>query len=268
MKNKLCAVIVILFFSFLSSIEITRPFYGILLEKAFGQDDLLKLETLENADLLSDLVIIPEKVENRDELILMVERINGIDRPLLKLLTNQGVKVRLFEGKLTDEPLLYYLKWQKPRGWDQDVTWEKVPGSGGSWLISAKIGASMQGSGHSSINLELHEIGHTIFKVLKTNPSLAEDFQEVWHEEVNNIFPDKEYFINYSSEYFAEMFAYYYYSERSNAKMKYRAPKTYQFFVSLPSLNMKSFNHQFFHSMNPLIKPRFFALSNYDIHWS
>ncbi|WP_170287579.1 anthrax toxin lethal factor-related metalloendopeptidase [Aquibacillus halophilus] len=244
--KKILFYLIVLLFLLLPFIDVTKPFSGIILQKAMGNEDLHHIQKLRNSDLLDELIVIPEKVKDKDSLINMVRRINSIDRPLLELLVNQGVKIRLFEGNLTDEPLLYHLKWEKPRGWKKDVTWEDVPGSGGSWLISAKIGASMPGNGHGSINLELHEIGHTVFNLIMTNPDYTKEFQSSWEQEVHEMFYSEQYFINHTSEYFAEMFAYYYYSEESAAIIKLKAPKTYKFFRELKSLNFNKIPRNFY----------------------
>ncbi|MDL4839727.1 anthrax toxin lethal factor-related metalloendopeptidase [Aquibacillus rhizosphaerae] len=240
--KRIRVMVIILFFSFLPYVEITRPFNGIMLQHAKGNQDLLQLQSLKNADLLYKLIIIPEKLTDTKSLSNMVNRINRIDRALLEMLVDQGVKVRLFEGKLTDEPLLYYLKWDQPRGWKRETTWENVPGSGGSWLVSAKIGASMPGKGHSSINLELHEIGHTVYHVLMNDPSYATKIQHAWNKEVEFMFSGQDYFVNYPSEYFAEMFAYYYKNKRTNAIIKLKAPVTYELFNEFSSITFTNFD--------------------------
>ncbi|MCT2537322.1 toxin [Aquibacillus koreensis] len=238
-------IVIILFFSFLPYVEITKPFHGIMLNQAKGYEDILQLQTLTNADLLYRIIVIPERINDPKSLSNMVERINRIDRPILEMLEEQGIIVRLFEGKLTDEPLLYYLKWDNPRGWETKVTWEEVPGSGGSWLISAKIGASMPGSGHGSINLELHEIGHTVYRLLMTDPSYIVDIQHVWNQEVNIMFPENEYFQTYATEYFSEMFAYYYMNEQSRDLVKEKTPLTYELFNRFKTLNTNNINRYF-----------------------
>ncbi|WP_158633981.1 anthrax toxin lethal factor-related metalloendopeptidase [Radiobacillus deserti] len=227
-------------------IDITKPFHGIMLEQAKGKEALYPIYKLDNSDLLKSLIVIPEIVENVNALIPMVKRINSIDRPILELLVDQGVKIRLFEGSLTDEPLLYYLKWEKPRGWTKDVTWEDVPGAGGGWLISAKIGASVPGNGHGSINLELHEIGHTVYQLLSTSSQHRTSMNRLWEEEVSSMFPDQSYFETYTSEYFAESFAYYYCNERTRKKLHQLAPNTYQFFQQFHSIDLSHIDSYFF----------------------
>ncbi|WP_077621786.1 anthrax toxin lethal factor-related metalloendopeptidase [Sediminibacillus massiliensis] len=231
---KHCKVVfIVIIFIIIPFSDFTRPFQGIVLQKAMGNEKFHQVRNYANYDLLDKLVIVPERAKSTKALIGMLGRINSIDRSVLDMLTHQGVKIRLFEGRLTDEPLLYYLKWQEPRGWNHDITWSEVPGAGGSWLVSAKVGASEKGSGHGSINLELHEIGHTVYRILNSSNDYANRLKDIWLTEVESMFPDKAYFQDYPSEYFSEMFAYYYYSEESVERIKAKAPETYCFLASL-----------------------------------
>ncbi|WP_175559204.1 anthrax toxin lethal factor-related metalloendopeptidase [Sediminibacillus albus] len=239
-------IAIILLFLFIPFVDITRPFHGMMLQKAQGGDKVSRLQNLENYDVLDQLIVIPQNPSNPDAIVAMVERINQIDRPVLELLASQQVKVRLFEGNLTDEPLLYYLKWQKPRGWEQDISWQDVPGSGGSWLISAKIGASNPGSGHGSFNLELHEIGHTVYRLLMSEQKYARRIKRIWNREAEAVFPGQDYFITYASEYFAEMFSYYYYGSDAANKMFAKAPETYRFFLKLQDLDIHQFEAYYY----------------------
>ena len=45
---------------------------------------------------------------------------------------------------------------------ENDATWDDVPGMGGSHTVFVKIGASDKGNGHGSVNLELHELAHSV----------------------------------------------------------------------------------------------------------
>ena len=244
--KQLNVYVMIFIFLLLPFTDITKPFQGVMLQAAKGEDDLYQIQQLSNADLLQQLIVVPKQVNDMHSLVEMVQRINKIDRPILQLLVAQGVKVRLFEGNLTDEPLLYYLKWHKPRGWTSDVTWEDVPGSGGNWLVSAKIGASSAGNGHGSLNLELHEIGHTVYNLLMTSSNYANEFSQVWNEDVHSLFPNNDYFHHYPSEYFAEAFAYYYFDEDSSEFIQKNANVTYEFFNSLNELNINEIEHNYY----------------------
>lgn len=238
MLRKLCFLLITTFVLFLPSIEITRPFTGISLQKAKAFHSYSSVRQLSNYDLIKKLVIIPKQIEQPQQLDQMLTNINSIDRAILMLLNKNGVKIRLFQGGLTDEPLLYYMKWDKPRGWKQDVTWADVPGSGGGWIVSAKIGASQAGNGHGSLNLELHEIGHTVFNLLFKRKEFSKTIRQVWEEECRNLYPGRDYFSNYLSEYFSESFALYYYSEETRAELIAKAPKTAQLFSTFETLNI------------------------------
>ncbi len=209
------------------SIEITKPFTGMTLNRAISQEKSTYISSLQNTDLLKSMIMVPQKTYNDQALQDMLSTIDDIDRPLLQHLNEKGVMIRLFKGNLTDEPLLYPLKWQKPRGWEQDVTWSDVPGSGGGWLVSAKIGSSSAGNGHSSLNLELHEIAHTVFNHLP--PKRKETFRDIWKKEVSTMFPDDTYFTSYISEYFSESFAHYYFNGKTSSQLRRKAPLTYEF---------------------------------------
>ncbi len=220
-------VLIITLCMIVPSIEITKPFKGMTLNNAISREKTSALSSLQNEDILKSMIFVPPKVEEKQALEDMLTTIDGIDRPLLQFLQSKGVMIRLFKGNLTDEPLLFPLKWKQPRGWEQDVSWSEVPGSGGGWLISAKIGSSSSGNGHSSLNLELHEIGHTVFNHL--SDSQKAQFKEAWQEEVKMMFPNREYFSSYTSEYFSESFAFYYYNENTSDHLKWKAPLTYKF---------------------------------------
>lgn len=238
MRRISIAIVITTLFLLIPSIKISKPFTGVSLHQVSSKETNLLLANLQNYDILEDLVVIPAEVEDKDALGNMLNTIDHIERNLLVLLKREGVVIRLFEGNLTDEPLLYFLKWQKPRGWKQGVTWEQVPGSGGSWLISAKIGASNPGNGHGSVNLELHEIGHTLYNLL--SPEKQTEFNAVWNSEVQHLFPGKPYYSSYPSEYFSESFAHFYINLSTAGKLSTSAPRTYSFIKEM-SQNLEYF---------------------------
>lgn len=233
MKKHSLLITLIVLLLLLSGLDTKRPFTGVTLQKASSKVQLEYAKTYPNYDILERMIYIPSEVEDWPSLTKMIFHIQSIERPILQRLEAAGVKIRLFQGDLTDEPWLYHLKWEHPRGWKSPVTWEDVPGSGGSWLISAKIGASDPGNGHRSVNLELHEIGHTIYELLNNNDSLISDFEKIWKNEVSHLFGDQEYFNMYSSEYFSESFAYYYTNEDLKAQLNKVAPETATFISKL-----------------------------------
>src|SRR5690606_14826489 len=123
---------------------------------------------------------------------------------------------------------------KKPRGYSENgPTWDEVPGIGGSEVVLAKIGSSDKGKGHGSINLELHELAHSIDKFVFDSISDDPYFLAIWEKEVNLLFPNRSYFSDFPEEYFAESFAMFYLSDQTRNHLKLVAPMTYQLFVEL-----------------------------------
>ncbi|WP_053219467.1 anthrax toxin lethal factor-related metalloendopeptidase [Virgibacillus senegalensis] len=104
----------------------------------------------------------------------------------------------------------------------------------------------MPGNGHGAYNLELHETGHTVYRLLRTQPSLAAHMEQHWKEEAVKLFPGNRYFLTYPSEYFAEVFAYYYSGGKSKQAVSKKAPKTYRFFARLKQLDVSSIPQYYF----------------------
>lgn len=208
---------------------------GLTLEEAMKQHQLnINIEDQEVEDLLEQLILVPSENDySHEEVEGMVTRLAHIHPTILHDLVVNNVKFKLFSGKLTDEPYFADLKGVSPRGWSDHKTWDQVPGAGGTYIAAAKIGASEPGNGHGSINLELHEIAHsverTVYKGLRDN----EEFLEIWREEVPVLFHNDPYFNSYPEEYFAEVFAMYYLNEDSNINVKLMAPKTYEYIQKL-----------------------------------
>ncbi|WML40272.1 hypothetical protein RCG19_00875 [Neobacillus sp. OS1-2] len=148
-----------------------------------------------------------------------------------KIIQN-GINVKLFTGKLTDNPTVQQLAGKVPRGYQANVTWDVVPGIGGSKVVLAKIGSSKKGKGHGSVNLELHELAHSIDRYVFADISGTLEFHNVWEKEQEQLFPGNSYF-HYPEEYFAESFAMYYLNKGTKEQLLLNAPLTYNLIKKL-----------------------------------
>jgi Pro-Pro endopeptidase len=208
------------------------PVQGILLK---NYPKLSHLEnSLEKFEPLKEIVILPEEDFDENEAIKIISTLANINENILKKMVNQRVYVKLFTGELTDEPSALYLKGKIPRGYMfSNVTWDDVPGLGGTRIVLVKLGHSEQGKGHGSINLELHEVAHSVDQIVFNGIHSKPDFLKIWRKEANRLFPGNWYFINYPEEYFAETFAYYYYNHETREYLRTVAPLTYEYMKSL-----------------------------------
>jgi hypothetical protein len=102
--------------------------------------------------LIGDIVLLPNNNDfDRESAVNMIRKISRIDPVILTFLAENNLKIKLFDGNITDEPSFQKLSGIVPRGWDNGLTWDDVPGGCGPLLAAAKIGASQTGIGHSSI---------------------------------------------------------------------------------------------------------------------
>jgi hypothetical protein len=188
------------------------------------------------ADPISQLIELPASSYNKQDANSMISRIKQFQPDILTRLVQNGVKIRLITGKLTDEPEYKELKGVTPRGWEgTGKTWDDIPGVGGNPVI-LRIGYSDSGHGHGSLNLELHETSHAIDTHVFNNISQSEEFTQLFKKEAKQLFPTSSYMDSYSEEYFAESSCMFVYSLETRNKMKRIAPLTYAFFVRLYGL--------------------------------
>jgi Pro-Pro endopeptidase len=184
-------------------------------------------------NLLQQLFLFPQSSFDEKESVQIIQSIHKLPPSLLSKLVEKDVKLKLFNGKLTDNASAAHLKGVRPRGYASDATWDDVPGMGGSQIVYVKIGASDKGKGHSSVNLELHELAHSIDQIVYGGIQDNDKFLSIWRKEVRSLFPNQLYFINYPEEYFAEAFAMYYVNQEQNQCLKEYAPQTYSYIQSL-----------------------------------
>lgn len=166
-----------------------------------------------------------EKIKNR-----LAKLPEGL---LLDLITNK-VELHLITGLITETDEYAYLKGKTPRGWEgTGKTWDDIPGLGGGKNVFVRLGYSEKGSGHGSVNLELHELAHSIDSILKKNISYSTEFLNIWKKERYALFEKQPYMTQFSEEFFAEAFAMFYVGGSHSKTLQNKAPLTYQFMKKL-----------------------------------
>jgi len=187
-----------------------------------------KLLDCGQACLVDSIVVLPKEY-NEASVNKIKNRLAVLPETLLSKLNNHPIKIKLTNGPVTDTAEYAHLKGVAPRGWEKThKTWDDVPGIGGGKTVVVRIGYSEQGSGHGSVNLELHELAHSIDNLLEGHISYSQAFLAIWNEEKSKLFPGEDYFYKYPEEYLAEAFALYYRDGTSRNKLQTKAPKTYQ----------------------------------------
>ncbi|WP_409973247.1 anthrax toxin lethal factor-related metalloendopeptidase [Bacillus sp. Bva_UNVM-123] len=184
--------------------------------------------------LVEMMLILPQEKYDVDNTNEIKERLKSLPESLLVEIINHKIQLILVNGPITGVEEFSYLKGAVPRGWEgTNKTWDDVPGIGGSKSVVVRIGYSEKGKGHGSVNLELHELAHSIDGIIKNHVSTSAAFQTIWNSEKEKLFSGESYFLRYSEEYFAEAFALYYRDQESRNRLKKLAPLTYQFIESI-----------------------------------
>ncbi|RAK18890.1 hypothetical protein B0I26_10865 [Anoxybacillus vitaminiphilus] len=212
----------------LTSFSHPFPSQGILLEDS-------ELRSFFPSDApIQKIIVLPEQKFQQTEALKIIQTIEQVHPSILRKIAAKRIYVKLFTGKITDERTASHLHGEQPRGYLlADVTWNDVPGMGGTHVVLVKIGHSERGKGHGSINLELHELAHSVDRIVFNGIRFQPRFLTIWRKEAYQLFPGNSYFLNYPEEYFAESFAMYYYSEKTRQQLKKTAPLTYQYIKNL-----------------------------------
>ncbi|MCM3617257.1 toxin [Sutcliffiella horikoshii] len=242
MKRRILAIVLLMIFTII-------PIYW----KAYASLDAIPLkyyhspimdgflQDIPNREMMNQLIYLPTKDFSEKDAALMIQHVANIPPNILNVLVQQNVHLYLFNGKLTEVEGFEHLQGIKPRGYSMNGSnWEDVPGIGGSKLVLAKIGHSNKGMGHGSLNLELHELAHSIDHYVLGNVRHNQTFQEAWKNEVTSIFPNKSYFQTFPEEYFAETFTMYYLNDVSRLELAKHAPQTFLFFENMGKMPLTS----------------------------
>lgn len=184
---------------------------------------------LRSADLLGEMVLLPTGTFDEKEAAIIISRLDQLPPSLLQKIVDEHIKIKLFSGRLTENPSVSHLTGIIPRGYSSTRTWDEVPGIGGGKTVLVKIGYSEKGMDHGSVNLELHELAHSIDRYLYEELRTNSQFIRIWQEEQPRLFPNDDYFATYLEEYFAESFALYYLNVETRSYLYENAPKTFSF---------------------------------------
>ncbi|WLR56644.1 toxin [Mesobacillus subterraneus] len=201
-------VVIILSLSLLGSSNANMD--GIFLYEYPKQSLLYESLQPDTVHLAGKLIVLPEKDFDQGEAARIINRLMLLPESMIIKAVDSNIKVKLFEGRLTDNPSASHLKGIVPRGYTSDKTWDQVPGIGGSRTVLVKIGSSEKGKGHGSVNLELHELAHSLDRHVYEGIRNEERFLKIWKHESRLLFPGRAYFLDYPEEFFAECFAMFY----------------------------------------------------------
>lgn len=231
MKPKL---LLIIFTICLFSLQQSTASFDYIYLKDFPQNSPIKQIVHIKNETTAELIMLPNGPFDIISASAMIQRIDQLPPSLLAKIKEKNIRLIFFTGQLTDFSANRNLKGITPRGYASSaITWDQVPGAGGNRTVYVKIGASKKGNSHGSVNLELHELAHSLDKIVYEQIRKDPRFLLIWQKEVKQIFPNQMYFLTFPEEYFAETFAMFYASEKTNQQLRKMAPLTYKFIQTL-----------------------------------
>jgi hypothetical protein len=198
-----------------------------------GDSPLYEQLTLTSGDLLKEMVVLPDHEYDQQEAANIIKSLDLLPRSILAAAHRHHIKMVLFDGNLTDLESASHLKGKTPRGYPENAVWDDLPGMGGTERVFVKIGCSGKGNGHGSVNLEYHELAHSLLRLVYQDEQTEDLVSQSWEKEAPVLFPGESYFLNYKEEFFAESFAFYFYSPQTRGELKRSAPLMYEFLDSL-----------------------------------
>lgn len=142
-------------------------------------------------------------------------------------LKSRGKGIDLVSRAVTNHPDLENLRGVTPRGWTNGKTWDEVPGAGAVGTHPTIIAGDSLHAGHGTLDLILHEVGHTVDRFYK-NSNLSMEFSSGdLFNHLHTITPFTNlygthagaYAQSHQEENFADMFSLYFFSEETREKL-------------------------------------------------
>lgn len=118
----------------------TTGHYEFLFLKDMENHPIYKTLKLKSEKQISAIIMLPNGEFNINEAREMIEQIDKLPGSLLTKMEKHRIKLIFFTGDLTSIPSLQSLKGIIPRGYaEASVTWDDVPGAGGSKKFMQKL---------------------------------------------------------------------------------------------------------------------------------
>lgn len=148
---------------------------------------------------------------------------------------NRGIDV--VADNVTTHPAMRSYQNVRPRGWAEGRTWSEVPGAGATGNHGTIIAGNSLHRGHGSVDLILHEVGHTVDRYFKNRGAGMDFSSSRMFTEINTATPfgplygpSASYQQSNEEENFAEMFALYFATPETRQHLSETFPEGHRYF--------------------------------------
>ncbi len=201
----------------------------------WSEDTLKKLTPFMGVKMLPSFEALP--IEEREAALNEVMDIySRLPVNLLITLRQRNRGIYVVADNVTTHPAMESYANVRPRGWAEGRTWSEVPGAGATNRHGTIIAGNSIHRGHGSVDLILHEVGHTVDRYFKDRDGTMDFSNTRVFSEINGSTPFETLYgasAGYQSsndeENFAEMFALYFASSetRQHLSEKFSAGHAY-----------------------------------------
>jgi hypothetical protein len=201
----------------------------------WSEDTLKKLTPFMGVKIFASFEALPAQ-EREAALNEVMDVYSRLPVNLVIELRKRGRGIELVADNVTNHPAMASYANVRPRGWAEGRTWSEVPGAGATGNHGTIIAGNSLHQGHGSVDLILHEVGHTVDRYFKDRDGGMEFSNRNPFSEINALTPFSElygvsssYQQSHTEENFAEMFAYYFNSDYTRAHLQRQYPEGFRY---------------------------------------
>lgn len=204
----------------------------------WSEDNLKKLTPFMGVKILDSFAALPPE-EREAALNEVMDIYSRLPVNLLITLRQRNRGIDLVADNVTNHPAMESYANRRPRGWAEGRTWSEVPGAGATGRHGTIIAGNSLHRGHGSVDLILHEVGHTVDRYFKDRDGTMDFSNTRIFSEVNSATPFEALYgrsAGYQSsndeENFAEMFALYFATPETRQHLSEIFPAGHSYFQS------------------------------------
>lgn len=204
----------------------------------WSEDTLKKLTPFMGVKIFDSFAALPAE-EREAALNEVMDIYSRLPVNLIITLRQRNRGIDLVADNVTQHPAMESYANRRPRGWAEGRTWSEVPGAGATGRHGTIIAGNSLHRGHGSVDLILHEVGHTVDRYFKDRDGTMDFSNTRVFSEVNRATPFETLYgpsAGYQSsndeENFAEMFALYYAGPETRQRLSEIFPAGFSYFQS------------------------------------
>jgi hypothetical protein len=203
------------------------------LGRGWPEATLKKIGEHMGVKVLDSFEALPAEVRT-ESLNAVIDTYSMLPGELIFTLKKRNSGIDVVADSVVNHPGMMRYRGVRPRNWPEGRTWDEVPGAGATGAHPTIIAGNSLNRGHGSVDLILHEVGHSVDRYFKNRGGGMDfsttDMFTTLHAETPFLplyltETGASYQAANAEENFAEMFALYFTSERTRERLSTEFPQ-------------------------------------------